>query len=215
MAIKAVLFDFWGTVVENGIFPSPVKQVKYILRVDMPFTEYITRFEKAFMTSKFDNLTDAFANVIKEFNLRSPRFVQDKLVGMWNKNTLLAKPFPDTIETLKKLREDGVKVGLICNTDQFSVDQVLDKFDLRNHFDAIVLSYNVGHLKGDAELFDKAIESIGIPKEDIIMVGDSIESDIKGADNAGVKSYLIDRKDTREFDNKIKSLDEIHDIVKG
>jgi hypothetical protein len=24
--VKAILFDFWGALVENGIFPSPVKQ---------------------------------------------------------------------------------------------------------------------------------------------------------------------------------------------
>ncbi len=32
--VKLIIFDFWGTLVENGIFPSPVRQVKYILRIE-------------------------------------------------------------------------------------------------------------------------------------------------------------------------------------
>ena len=39
--VKAILFDFWGTLVENGV-RSPVKQVKWILMLkDMDFSEYI------------------------------------------------------------------------------------------------------------------------------------------------------------------------------
>ncbi|MFP4424338.1 MAG: HAD family hydrolase [Candidatus Woesearchaeota archaeon] len=211
--MKAVLFDFWGTIIENGIFPSPVKQAKFILRIDMPFGEYIERFERSFMTKKADNLTEAFRNVCEDFDVRPPEHVIDKLVGMWNKNTLLAKPFDDTFETIKALRKKGIKVGLISNTDPFSITQLISKFELDELFDTVILSYNIGLLKADAEMFDKAIAKLGVSKEDTIMVGDSIESDMRGAENAGVKGYLIDRKDKREYENKITSLREILEMV--
>jgi FMN phosphatase YigB (HAD superfamily) len=44
-------------------------------------------------------------------------------------------------------------------------------------------------------------------------VGDSIETDIKGAEAAGIKAYLLDRKGRREFPNKIQSLTELLKIV--
>jgi HAD superfamily hydrolase (TIGR01549 family) len=207
--MKAVLFDCWGTLVENGIFPSPVKQVKFILRLKMPFSEFIVKFEEAFMTKRFRNLTEAFNNVIKEFDVNPPDWVRDKLVGMWNKNTLLSKPFPETLDTLKALREKGIKVGLISNTDQFSVDQVMDKFELRGLFDAMALSYEEGKLKTDPAFYEKLMKRLGVRKEDCIVVGDSIESDMKGADAAGIRAYLIDRKDRREYENKILSLTEV------
>lgn len=211
--MKAVLFDFWGTLVENGIFPSPVKQVKYILRINTPFSEYITKFEQSFMTRKFENLSKAFEAVIKDFNLNPPAFVNDKLVGMWNKNTILAKPFPDTIDVLKGLKERGIKTCLISNTDQFSVEQVLDKFEMRDLFDVIMLSYEEGKLKSDPELFDKALKRMQVDKEEAVMVGDSIDSDIKGARKAGLKAILIDRKDQRDHEEKIISLTELMDKV--
>ena len=48
-----------------------------------------------------------------------------------------------------------------------------------------------------------------IKEKDAIMVGDSVESDIAGAKNAGIKAVLIDRRDRREFEDKILSLKEL------
>ena len=66
--VKAILFDFWGTLVEQGVW-SPVKQVKNILQIDLSFSEYITRMESAFMTQTFSSLKEAFENICHEFNL--------------------------------------------------------------------------------------------------------------------------------------------------
>ena len=82
---KAILFDFWGTLVENGVW-SPIKQVRNILEIKLPFPEYVVRMEKAMMTSKFNNLKEAFENVCKEFNLEINNDKIDSLVGMWNKS---------------------------------------------------------------------------------------------------------------------------------
>jgi hypothetical protein len=90
--VKAILFDFWGTLVENGIFPSPVKQARYILRLRMTFKDFIIRFEKAVMTKPYNDLNEAFTAVCKEFDLDPQPFIIEKLVGMWNKNELLGKP---------------------------------------------------------------------------------------------------------------------------
>ena len=66
--VKALLFDFWGTLVEQGIY-SPIKQVQDILQVRMPFSAYVARMEQAMMTSVFPDLRSAFLNVGKEFQL--------------------------------------------------------------------------------------------------------------------------------------------------
>ena len=49
--VKAVIFDFWGTLMENGVW-SPIKQVQQILQIDLPFSEYVGRMEQAMMTEK-------------------------------------------------------------------------------------------------------------------------------------------------------------------
>jgi 2-haloalkanoic acid dehalogenase type II len=206
--IKAILFDSWGTLVEAGVFPSPVKQVQLILSIDMPFQEYITKFEEAFMLMKFSNLKEAFENVCKEFELKPEGYIVDRVIGMWNKNMLLAKPFPETIPTLEKLKKN-YKLALISNTDPFSVEPVLEKYDLRKFFDVIACSYEVGCLKSDPNMFSYVLRKLHVKKDEAIMVGDSIQSDIKGAENAGIKAILVDRKNRMEYPDRIANLTEI------
>jgi len=212
--IKAVIFDFWGTIIEIGVFPSPVRQVKYILKADMPFQDYIVKFEQAFMLKKFKNLTEAFENVCKDFGKEPDKFTMDKLVGMWNKNMLLAKPFLDTISVLGTLKKKKLKLALISNTDSISIMPLLDKFDLRKFFDVIVLSYETGKLKTDPEMYKLCLRKLKVKKNETIVVGDSIESDIKGAEAAGIKAILLDRRNRMEYEGKILSLKEIEKHLK-
>jgi len=203
--IKAIFFDFWGTVVENGVFPSPVRQVKMILRLNMPFSDYIVKFESVFMTRTFNTLYEAFENVTKEFSIKPPSFVYDKLVGMWNKNTILCHPYPETEEVLKELKKN-YKLVLISNTDSLSVPQLIEKFKLSEYFDGFIYSFETGLLKTNPEMFKKALDIVKLKPEEVLMVGDSLETDVLGAEKAGIKAVLVDRRDRREYKNKIIDL---------
>lgn len=212
--IKAVILDFWGTLVEIGVFPSPVKQVRYILRLDMPFQEYIVKFEEAFMLTKFDNLTEAFENVCKEFDVKPPKFVFDKLVGMWNKNMLLSRLFIDTVPTLDMLKKKKLKIALISNTDSISMEPLLEKFELRKYFEVVVLSYETGKLKTNPDMYKQCLKKLKVKKNEAIVIGDSVQSDIKGAEAAGIKALLLDRKNRMDHEGKILSLKEVEDHLK-
>ncbi|MCX8147231.1 MAG: HAD family hydrolase [Candidatus Woesearchaeota archaeon] len=210
--IKAIIFDFWGTVMNNGVFPSPFKQVKYFLRLNMPFSEFAPRFEEAFMLKRFENLYEGFKAVANAFKVNPPDFVYDKLVGVWNKNKLLARPYPEAIEALAELKR-GYKLALVSNTDCFGVNELLDKYDMRKFFDVIALSFEVGALKTDKKMFEYVIKKLKVKKNEVIMVGDSIESDMVGAENIGIKGILIDRSNKREYPIKVQSLSEIEDAI--
>lgn len=205
--VKAVFFDFWGTLVENGTY-SPLKQSNYILRVRMPFGEFVEQFEKVLMTKKYEDQAEAFTEVCKSFNVEPIPIVIEKLIGVWNKNRLLAKVYPDTIDTLKALKEKKIKVVLVSNAPQNSVEPVLERFGMKDLFDAIFISHEYGKLKTDG-LFETALKKLKLKKDDVISVGDSIESDMKGAETAGIKAYLLDRRGNREYANKIITLTEI------
>ncbi len=214
MAIKGILFDFWGTLVENGVYPSPVSQVRYFLRLrNMKFHDYIVRFEKVFMTQEFESLTSGFQEVCKEFDVNPPSWVIDKMVGMWNKNRLLAKPFPETMEVLEQL-SGKYKLGLISNTDPFSIEPLIEKFGFNEHFPSIALSYQEGKLKIDQGLYDKVLGEMDLSAEEVVMVGDSMESDIVSAKNAGIRAILVDRRDKRDYEDRIKTLSELQAQLK-
>jgi HAD superfamily hydrolase (TIGR01549 family) len=213
MAVKAIFFDFWGTLVENGV-RSPVKQVKWILRLnEMDFSEYIVKFEEVFMTKEIESLKQGFEEVVKEFTTNAPDFLIEKLIGMWNKNSILAQPYEETIEVLESLKQD-YKLILISNTDNFSINSVLEKYDLKKYFDETALSCETGLLKSDKKAFENVLKKLKIKKGEAIMVGDSMESDVKSAENAGIRPILIDRRDRRDFEDKISSLRELKEKLK-
>lgn len=210
--VKAILFDFWGTLVENGVW-SPIKQVQQILRIDLPFSEYVGRMEQAMMTKKFDSLREAFENVCEEFKVECTEEKMEELIGMWNKSWMLAKPYEEVQEELGKLKEK-YKLILVSNTDNFSINQVLDKFQLRTFFDHTFLSYEVGLLKTDKKFLKKVLKETKLSPEDCVFVGDSILSDMEAAKEAGIKGVLMDHKQRQHFQPKIRNLKELQDILR-
>lgn len=210
--IKAVIFDLWGTILENGVFPSPTKQTKKILGLfDMAYPEFVIRFERAFMTKKYENIKDGLGLVFEEFNVNPNEYNRtDRLIGLWNKAKIMSRLYPETIETLETLKKD-YKLILLSNLPSTQED-IIDRFEFRKYFDEIVLSYDAGCIKSEGG-FEKIMEITGLSSDEMVMVGDSMDSDIKSAEKAGVKGILIDRRNVREYECKISDLSEIKKII--
>lgn len=208
--IKAVLFDFWGTLAENGTY-SPLKQTYSLLRVRKPFGEFVQAFEEAFMTKVFDSQEVAFTTALEALGITVRKEVVDQLIGLWNKNRLLARFYPETQTVLQDLKKD-FKIALISNTDCF-VTSVFDKFHLLSFFDATALSFEEGYLKTDPRLFAVALEKLGCAADEAIMVGDSLETDIVGAERAGVKAILVDRSGKRQYEWRVQNLRELRQMI--
>ena len=205
--VKAVLFDFWGTIVEQGTY-SPLRQSYKLLSVRLHFSDYVQQFENVLMTKPYDDQTSAFQAVCEAFGIEQDQRLIDELIGLWNKNKLLAKPYPETVDVLKMLKEKGIKLALVSNSPSFSTEPILEKFKLGEYFDVLKLSYNSGKLKQDS-LISEAVKELGVKPTAALMVGDSIQTDMRGAEKAGVKGVLIDRRDVRTWEEKIKDLKEL------
>ncbi len=207
--VKAIIFDFWGTLVDEGIHPSLMRQTKYFLGLqDLEFHDFIIKLEDTIMLKKFEEKKDAFSEASKAFGVESKPWMIEKLIGVWNKCVLLARPYDETIEILEELKKE-YKLILVSNGTNFSNDPVMEKYDMKKYFDKVYLSYETGILKTDKKLYDKIFKEMKLKKDDCVMVGDSIDSDMKGAEVAGIKGILIDRRDKRDFPIKIKSLVEL------
>jgi len=205
--LKAIIFDFWGTLVETGT-SSPIRQVKDILRLRLSFPAYVTRMEEAMMTKPFPTLKEAFTAVFQEFELPENEWQLQELVGMWNKSWMLAQPYPEAAKILSELQRK-YQLILISNTDSTSIPKVLEKFQLHPYFAKTYFSYEMGLLKTNPTFFQKILQEKDLTAEECVMIGDSLESDMKAAKAVGMRGILVDRKDKREFTPKIKSLEEL------
>lgn len=87
--------------------------------------------------------------------------------------------------------------------------------------DGVFISEEIGAPKPQKEFFDGVFARLSdVNKEDVLIVGDSLTSDIKGGNNAGIATcfYNPDRKkyDTDlRIDWEISSLKEVKEIVEG
>ena len=62
----------------------------------------------------------------------------------------------------------------------------IQAFKILDKIDPIISSEELGIEKPGVEVFRTALNMIGLPKKDIVVIGDSKEKDIKGAQMAGL-----------------------------
>ncbi len=100
--------------------------------------------------------------------------------------------YDDVKPCLSRLRATGLKVGLVSNTNRNLAD-VLAHFALNEFVDAAVTSVEVGEMKPSPLIFATALAALGESAADVVMVGDSVEDDVRGALACGLSAVLIDR----------------------
>jgi FMN phosphatase YigB (HAD superfamily) len=92
---------------------------------------------------------------------------------------------------LSALRDDGVRVALICDTG-FSpgrvVRQLLERVGLLQHLEVQIFSDEIGVPKPHPHAFHAALRGLGVEPQRAVHVGDLRRSDIAGARDVGMTS---------------------------
>ena len=70
---------------------------------------------------------------------------------------------------------------------------MIKNLKLKNHLQFIITSYDSKSEKPDPKIFEYCLKKAGAKVTNSYLVGDQIESDIKGAENVGITPILIDR----------------------
>jgi putative hydrolase of the HAD superfamily len=75
-----------------------------------------------------------------------------------------------------------------------NVETVLEDFDLKRYFKDIVESAVVGVRKPDPEIFSLGVKRLGLPAQQVVVIGDSYTKDILPASKAGCKTIWLKGK---------------------
>jgi HAD superfamily hydrolase (TIGR01509 family) len=97
--------------------------------------------------------------------------------------------YPDALPVLRALKERGVATAAVSNVG-FDLRPVLDGLGLLSFLDAVVLSYEIGVVKPDPDVFHMACDALGVEPEQTLMVGDHPEAD-GGAADAGLGVLIL------------------------
>lgn len=95
-----------------------------------------------------------------------------------------------TGEALGRLRERGVRLGVVSNSDG-RVDEALTAAGLRDYFEVVVDSGVAGIEKPDPRIFALALAQLGVAASETLYVGDVHEVDVVGARRAGMAAALV------------------------
>ncbi len=108
--------------------------------------------------------------------------------------------FPGVESLLKDLRKDYTLV-VITNGPIFSQYPKLTAVDMQSHVDFIIVGGDEPEEKPAPSIFSKAMSLANVQPEEALHVGDSLSSDIYGANRSGIKSVWISKsKLTMEHD---------------
>lgn len=103
------------------------------------------------------------------------------------------RAFDDVDVLVEAVRSSPVPVGLITNGGSVTQREKLRALGIDDWFDVVIISGEVGVAKPDAEVFEHALEVIGVRDERAWHVGDSLAADVAGARASGVTSVWLNR----------------------
>ena len=238
MPIKAVLFDMFDTLMlieKNHAFYSPsLKRAHRFLTkngVDVQFKA----FRDAYIKARDALYVEADANLEEpHFNHRISNAVESLGYSFDVESEIIAgatnafcEGFMEYVRiddhaksALEKLH-GKYKLGIVSNfAIPECVDKLLEKHGLDAFFDVVVVSGAVNKRKPSPEIFQKALEEMGVSAENTVFVGDTVDADVIGAKAAGMKVIFIERRVQKDAEQacpnqKIKSLSELLEAIKN
>ena len=122
---------------------------------------------------------------------------------------------PGTQDVLRTLRDRGLRLGVISNSDG-GIAEALRGAGLGDEFfQSYTDSGKVGVEKPDPAIFRIAVESLGTPPEDCLCVGDTYSVDFVGALRAGLRAILMDPAAVYRDDPhpRMESLEELLEVL--
>ena len=113
--------------------------------------------------------------------------------------------FEDVFPCLERLRERGLRLGVISNWDE-RLGPLLKAIGLADFFQSTAVSIEVGEPKPGRRIFDCAERELGVGAAYILHVGDTPLEDVEGARRAGFEAVLLKRNGPASQQGQIASL---------
>lgn len=190
--IKAVIFDLDNTLIDFLKF----KRVSMEEAVDAMIDAGLDISKKKALRiiyGIYNEFTMEDSNIFQKFLEKVNGSIDYKIlaygINAYRKARFgVISPYPRTVSTLIKLKENGIKLAIVSDAPKIKAWLRLTSMRIDPLFDIVVTYDDTGEYKPSRKPFVKAIEALNLKPEDCMMVGDSIERDIEGARNIGMKT---------------------------
>jgi 2-haloalkanoic acid dehalogenase type II len=211
---KAVLFDFGGTLYDYGALEPGDREAIVALARELG----IDASEDEVRAAHRRAVKESYARLLREPYYLHRDFFLEGVRGMakafgaectlehfvryrerqW---ALQKRDFvlrPGVLETLKQIRNRGLRLGVVSNIDRDQIEYMMELAGIASRFHFILTSEEAGSCKPDPRIFAQALERAECAPGEAIFVGDSLDQDIAGARRAGIRAVLIWHREDRE-----------------
>ncbi|MDL2248405.1 HAD family hydrolase [Tyzzerella sp. OttesenSCG-928-J15] len=131
---------------------------------------------------------------LAELNIHNEEQVESLARGYSEIKYSLIHIYPESIPLLNKLKEAGVRLGLLTNGTSEEQRDKIRRFALEDYFEIILIEGEFGCGKPDSRVYRKALELLELESSDVWMVGDNLVWDIGGAQSLGIHAIWHDYK---------------------
>jgi len=191
--LKAILFDLDNTLIDfirmkrKASNAAAKAMVRTGLKMDVKLAE-----KKLFDTYIKDIEGEhAFQDFLKAHNAYDDRRLAAALNAYLTVKYTYLWPYPGVKRTLKKLKQKGLKIGIVTDAPRIKAFQRLDAMGIADYFDVVVGFEDTNEHKPSKEPFQEALRQLKLKPEEVIYVGDWPERDILGAKSVGMKTCLV------------------------
>lgn len=195
--VKAVFADFYGTIVfEDGENVSKISNRIYETGNAQSVSEigsyWWNRFQKLFENAYGENFrtqreleTQSLIDTIEHFGSSEDGVkLSNEMFEYWVK--------PPIFEESKQFFDAcPVPIYIVSNIDRSDVLQAIEYHGLKPA--GVFTSEDARSYKPRKELFEYALEKTGLSPDEVVHIGDSLSSDVKGASSAGIKAIWVNR----------------------
>jgi 2-haloacid dehalogenase len=196
---EVMTFDCYGTLIdwESGIASAMGKMLKShgVTLEGNEILELFAKLESRIEAGTFHNYKTVLAKVAEGFGQELGFIPHRSEIESFSRSVVDWPPFHDSVETLHCLKK-RYGLAVISNVDNdlfaFSAQH------LKTDFDWLITAEEVKSYKPSLNNFYYAIEKIGIPKERILHVAQSLYHDIEPAAVVGLKTVWINRRHDKE-----------------
>lgn len=186
MAVTAVCFDLDDTLFDYHEY------ARAGLRAAGDHLESRTgeRYHEELQAMYFqEGITDGtFDAFLARYDL--PSHLVEELVDAYHEAETSLSPYPETVPVLSELVED-YRLGLV--TDGRGGDAKLDRLDIREYFDAVLVTPSIDSSKQDPAVFETVLAELRVSPEAAAYVGDDPRIDFRVPNDLGMTTIRLRR----------------------
>jgi len=134
----------------------------------------------------------AFQYMFEEKGLPTPYSVALEFEELyWQVLIDAAEPFPEAIEFLATCKAADKPVCIVSDMQASIQIRKIKKMQLEQYIDYMVTSEEAGCEKPAPDIFQMALNKLGLMPHQVVMLGDNCIKDVKGAEDLGIHAFLI------------------------